>query len=110
MKLIDIFRTAAASLSSWFPNHQISESRDLKIRGFILDKIKNIKLNNKNLKKTHIEFNRQILNLLKNSWLSAVDSLEKSGLASVGLALQRVCGGMKTATSFLSGGFKSVKR
>ena len=66
MILNNLLRMMASLLSSWYPNDQISRSNDLKIRKFILKKIKNTKLNNSNLKKTHIEFNRKILNLLKS--------------------------------------------
>ena len=59
-------RVFAAMLSSWYPNNQISNSKDLEIRNFILKKIKDTKLNNINLKKTHREFNIKILKLLKS--------------------------------------------
>ena len=66
MILSNLFRAMASLLSSWYPNNKISRSNDLKIRNFILKKITSIKLNNKNLKKTHLEFNKKILKLLKS--------------------------------------------
>lgn len=64
--IYSILRIMAGSLSSWHSNNQISKSNDLKIRNFILKKIKNTRLNNNNLKKTHREFNVKIFKLLKS--------------------------------------------
>ncbi len=64
MTFSDIPRTLLSLLSIWHTNDDISHKKDLYIRKKIQKKIKNIKFNNKNLKKTHKEFNKKILNLL----------------------------------------------
>ena len=42
------------------------KKKDLKLRKYIINKIKEKKPNKKNLQKTHIDFNNKILNLLKD--------------------------------------------
>tara|TARA_Y100000816_G_scaffold265024_1_gene224573 strand:+ start:51 stop:980 length:930 start_codon:yes stop_codon:yes gene_type:complete len=61
-----IFRTLASFLSFWHLNKAVSEKKDLNIRKKILQKIDNIKIKNKSLKKTHQKFNREISSLLKS--------------------------------------------
>ncbi len=61
-----IFRTLASFLSFWHFNKAVSEKKDLNIRKKILQKIDNIKIKNKSLKKTHQKFNREISSLLKS--------------------------------------------
>ena len=61
-----IFRTLASFLSFWHFNKAISEKKDLNIRKNILQKMNNIKIKNKSLKKTHQKFNKEISNLLKS--------------------------------------------
>ncbi len=61
-----IFRTLASFLSFWHLNKAISEKKDLNIRKNILQKMNNIKIKNKSLKKTHQKFNKEISNLLKS--------------------------------------------
>ena len=62
----DVIRKLLSYLSFWFPNKDISKKKDLLLRKEILKKLSNIKIKNKNLKKTHIDFNNRILSLLKN--------------------------------------------
>jgi len=64
--LNDIFRTLMSFLSVFYFNKGISNSKDIYISDFIKKKIKTFKINKNNLKKTHIEFNKEILNLVKN--------------------------------------------
>ena len=66
MMLNDIFRTLMSFLSVFYFNKGISNSKDIYISDFIKKKIKTFKINKNNLKKTHIEFNKEILNLVKN--------------------------------------------
>ena len=62
-----IFRTLASFLSFWHLNKAVSVKKDLNIiQKIILQKIDNIKIKNKNLKKTHQKFNREISSLLKS--------------------------------------------
>lgn len=67
MTLSDIPRTLLSLLSFWHSNEDISHKKDLYIRKKIQKKIKSIKFNSKNLKKTHKEFNKKILNLLQSN-------------------------------------------
>ena len=66
MKVSNLIRTLASFLSFFYINKNISERKDFIIRKKILKKLYKIKIQNKNLKKTHIEFNKKIYNLLKN--------------------------------------------
>ena len=59
MIISDIFRFFAGCLSSWYPNNQVSTNKDIKLRKYILDKIKKNRANNNNLKKTHQVFNKK---------------------------------------------------
>ena len=63
----DILRKLLTFLSSWYPNKDISKKKDDQIRKVILKKINKIKINKKDLKKTHLEFNQKIFELLKNT-------------------------------------------
>ena len=63
----DIIRTLLSFLSSWYPNNEISKKKDSYLRYEILKKINKIKINNKNLQKTHKNFNKKILKLLKDN-------------------------------------------
>ena len=63
----DILRKLLTFLSSWYPNKDISKKKDDQIRKVILKKINEIKINKKDLKKTHLEFNQKIFELLKNT-------------------------------------------
>ncbi|MDA9650350.1 hypothetical protein N9T21_00700 [Candidatus Pelagibacter sp.] len=62
----NLLRTLVGYLSAWYPNKKISKKKDLILRKQILHKIDKIKINNKNLKKTHQNFNKELLDLLKN--------------------------------------------
>ena len=62
----NILRKLSSFLSLYYFNQKVSFEKDLKIRRIILNKIKKINLNKNNLKKTHLEFNNQILNLLQS--------------------------------------------
>lgn len=62
----NILRKLSSFLSFYYFNQKVSCEKDLKIRKIILNKIKKINLNKINLKKTHLEFNNQILNLLQS--------------------------------------------
>ena len=63
----NILRFFAGSLTSWYPNKKVSVNKDAKIRKFILNKIKKIKINNNNLQKTHKIFNQKIVHLLQDN-------------------------------------------
>ena len=63
----DLIRTIIGSLSSWYPNKIISFNKDAKLRKEIIKKINKIKLQKKNLKKTHKEFNTELIILLKSN-------------------------------------------
>ena len=67
MIINNFIRYLIGCLSAWYPNKKISYEKDSIIRGEILKKIKDINVNKKNLKKTHIVFNQKITYLLKNS-------------------------------------------
>ena len=62
----DLFRVIMGSLSSWYPNKIISFNKDITLRNEIIKKINKLKLNKKNLKKTHKEFNTKLIILIKN--------------------------------------------
>ena len=62
----NIIRYLISCLSAWYPNKKISYKKDIIIRKKILEKSKKIIINEKNLKKTHINFNQQISHLLKS--------------------------------------------
>ena len=64
----DIFRKILENLSFFFKNKKIKE--DKKIYIFINKKLKKIKFNNTGLKKTHINFNKRIIQLLNKRDLS----------------------------------------
>ena len=66
MIISQIFRTLASLLSFWSFNEEISEKKDLYIRKIIQKQISKIKIENKNLNKTHQKFNLEISNLLKS--------------------------------------------
>ncbi len=66
MIINDLIRTLIGYLSAWYPNKKISLKKDLHIRNEIKRRIKNLKINKKNLKKTHEEFNHKISFLLKS--------------------------------------------
>ncbi len=66
MILNNLLRTLIGYLSSWYPNKKISLKKDLQIRNEIIKRIRNLKIRQENLKKTHIEFNHKILFLLKS--------------------------------------------
>ncbi len=66
MIISQILRTLAGLLSFWHFNEEIPEKKDLYIRKKIQKKIGKIKIENKNLNKTHQKFNSEISNLLKN--------------------------------------------
>ena len=67
MILSNIIRKLLSFLSFQYKNKIISSKKNDKIRNYILKKIKLSKTIQKNLKKTHQEFNREILNLITNS-------------------------------------------
>ena len=60
-----ILRKLAEYLSFFFKNKPLEKKRDEKIINEINQNLKNFKLNKRNLKKTHIRFNLQILELFK---------------------------------------------
>ncbi len=62
----NIIRKILTYLSAWYPNKKISIKKDLELRNFIFKKLIKINFNKKNLKKTHLEFNNKIRNLLKS--------------------------------------------
>lgn len=64
MIVSNIFRFFAGCLSGWYPNNQISINKDVKLRKYILSRIKKIQVNNINLQKTHQIFNQKIIYLL----------------------------------------------
>jgi len=63
----NIIRKLLSFLSFWYQNKIISHKKDEKIRNYILKKIKLSKIDKKNLKKTHQEFNKEISQLISNS-------------------------------------------
>ncbi len=65
----DLIRTLLSFLSSWYPNSNISKEKDGYLRYEILKRIDKIKVNNQNLQKTHKNFNKKILKLLKDKEL-----------------------------------------
>jgi len=65
--IIDFFRKFATFLSIFFINKKINLSRDYKIFKKINIKIKENKIDNKNLRKTHQIFNNRLYQLLKNN-------------------------------------------
>ena len=66
MILSNIFRTLASLLSFWHFNQKTPLRKDLSVRKKIQEKMLDIKFHNKNLKKTHKEFNKKIILLLKS--------------------------------------------
>jgi hypothetical protein len=62
----DILRNCIGFLSSWYPTKKVSSKKDLKIRKEIIDRLKDYKIEKKNLKETHINFNNKISKLLKS--------------------------------------------
>lgn len=62
----NILRTLLGCLSFWHFNQNPSLKKDSSIRKEILKKLDKTSFKKKNLKKTHIEFNKNILDLLKN--------------------------------------------
>ena len=66
MIISDILRKLLTLLSFWYPNRNISKKKDKQIRKIVLKEIDKININKKNLKKTHLEFNQKIFELLKN--------------------------------------------
>ena len=64
----DIFRKILENLSFFYKIKKIKE--DKKIYIFINKKLKKIKFNNTGLKKTHINFNKRIIQLLNKRDLS----------------------------------------
>ena len=63
----NIIRYLISCLSAWYPNKKISHKKDIIIRKEIFEKSKKIKIDKKILKKTHINFNKQIIHLLKSN-------------------------------------------
>ena len=61
-----ILRKILSYLSAWYPNKKISIKKDLKLKKLIYKRLTKINFDKKNLKKTHIEFNKKIHTLLKN--------------------------------------------
>lgn len=66
MIISNILRKLLASLSFYCRNKKISSKKDNKIRNEISLRITQKKFDNKNLNKTHLEFNSQLLSILKN--------------------------------------------
>ncbi len=62
----NILRKILSYLSAWYPNKKISIKKDLKLKKLIYKRLTKINFDKKNLKKTHIEFNKKIHTLLKN--------------------------------------------
>ena len=62
----NILRTLLGCLSFWHFNQNPSLKKDSSIRKEILKKLAKTSFKKKNLKKTHIDFNKNILDLLKN--------------------------------------------
>ncbi len=67
MIISNMLRFFAGSLSAWYPNKKISLNKDIKLRKYILAKIKKIRRNSNNLQKTHKIFNKKIINLLHDN-------------------------------------------
>ena len=67
MIISNVLRFFAGCLSAWYPNNKISFNKDIKLRKYILDKIKKNRENNNNLQKTHKIFNQKIINLLHDN-------------------------------------------
>ena len=65
--LSNFARFLLSLLSIWYLNNKISSKKDKIIKLKILNKIGNIKINNKNLKNTHLKFNKKIKFLLKSN-------------------------------------------
>lgn len=66
MIISNILRKLLASLSFYYKNKKISSKKDNKIRNEISFKITQKKFSDKNLNKTHLEFNSHLLSILKN--------------------------------------------
>ena len=66
MIISDLLRFFVGCLSAWYPNNKVSTDKDTKLKKYILKKIKKIQINNKNLQKTHKEFNQKIIYLLQD--------------------------------------------
>ena len=67
MIISNLLRFFAGCLSAWYPNNKISFNKDVKLRKYILDKIKKHQVNNNNLQKTHKILNPNIINLLHDN-------------------------------------------
>jgi len=66
MILNNLMRSILSLLSAWYVNKKISKKKDSFIKKILQKKLSNLKINNKNLKKTHIKFNNQLYVLLKS--------------------------------------------
>ncbi len=62
----NIFRNLFGYLSAWYPNRSVSSKKDLVLRKYITSKIKKNSPHKKDLQKTHINFNKKVLDLLND--------------------------------------------
>ena len=74
----NILRNLFSYLSAWYPNKKVSLKKDIKLRKYIISKIKEKSLNKNNLQKTHRDFNKKIINLLEDKNLNSFLKLKKT--------------------------------